>query len=232
MIILTTYWGNRKEYAGLLADWVEAYIESGTTFPFSVLTDLETPNTHFPTTRVDVSNHQILMRPNHPMDRKGALMLEALRLIDGPVLVIDTDATLNQPLQNFVGPWEMSRIAITRDSGPRTIDVGYGEPIFKEMCAGVMYFGQGDKGQIIDNYHRAFGQLCIKTPLEPLLEQWAWSVVWKRMQGDMLPDTMGWVERRWGKNDKATILHDHGTGKFARYRNNSPSSPSRLTGHR
>jgi len=232
MIVLTTYWGENPAYEALLNDWVEAFIVSGTTLPFMVLTDLETPNTRYPTLRVDVSAHAILMRPNHPMDRKGALMVEALRQIEGPVLIIDTDATLQHPLQNFIGPWEMADIAITRDSGPRMIDVGYDEPVFKEMCAGVMYFGQGDKGQIIQRYYQAYGQLSIRTPREPLLEQQAWSVVWKRMEGDALPDSMGWVERRWGKNANATILHDHGPGKFAQYRNNSSSSPSRLTGHR
>lgn len=232
MIILTTYWGRNPAYEGLLNDWVEAYITSDTSFPFMVLTDLETPNTRYPTLRVDASRHTILMRPNHIMDRKGALMVEALRHLEDPVLFIDTDATLQHPLQNYIRSWETSPIAITRDSGPRMIELGWGEPPFKEMCAGVMYFGRGDKAQIIERYYQAYGQLHITKPMEPLIEQQAWSVVWKRMEGAQLPDSLGWVERRWGKNSNAVILHDHGTGKLARYQKHSPSTPSRLVGHR
>lgn len=226
MIVLTTYWGKNPAYAGLLCDWVDAYADSGSSFPFMVLTDLETENTKFPTLRVDVSQQQLFMRPAHNMDRKGALMLEALKVIDGPVLFLDTDATVLRPIQNHLGPWTESPIAITRDSGPRTVDVGWGEPLFKEMCAGVMYFGRGDKSQTIVRYQQAFGQLHIKKPTEPLLEQQAWSVVWKRMAGDQLPDSFGWVERRWGKNPEAVVHHDHGPSKLVKY--NSLNAPSLL----
>lgn len=227
MIVLTTFWGDNPAYAGLLNDWVDAYVDSGTAFPFMVLTDLETPNTKFPTLRVDVSNQSLFMRPNHKFDRKGALMLEALRVIDGPVLFLDTDATVQHPLHEHVGSWETSPVAITKDSGPRMIDAGWGEPPYKEMCAGVMYFGRGDKAQIIRLYQMVFGQLNLKNPNEGLLEQQAWSVVWKRMAGDQLPDSFGWVERRWGKNPNAVVLHDHGPSKLVKYSLNVSSATHR-----
>lgn len=223
MIVLTTFWGNHPGYAGLLNDWVDAYLDSGTTFPFLVLTDLETPNTKFPTLRVDVSNQSLFMRPNHKFDRKGALMLEALKIIEGPILFLDTDAVVRRPIQDHIGKWKEAEIAITRDTGVRKIDAGWGEPKYDEMCAGVMYFGGGNKDQLIRHYQMAFGQLHLKHPTDGLLEQMAWSMLWKRVGGAQLPDSFGWVERHWGNNPNAVIIHNHGPAKLMKYSLNASS---------
>lgn len=215
MIIAIPHWGTDQRYFDVLDAWVEQYIESGSSLPFVVVTDHQTRFTRYPTLAVDVREQQGVMRRGEVFDRKGALMLEALKYFHGGVLFCDADAFVMKPIQDHLGLWASSKIAMSKDSGIRKAGMGaWEQPDVQEMNAGVLWFGTGCKLPLISAYRRAFLQLSVVRGDDHWLEQLAWSLVWQQERGSLLPSEFQWVPHRWGPNPHAVINHHHGESKF------------------
>ncbi len=223
MLILVPWFGNVGRFEAMADAWVARYVESGTVAPWRYLTDVDLPaRTGAMIDRYDLAGFSEVIRPGQPFDVKGALVCAALLAHDEPLLVLDLDAQLLRDPAPDLAPF-MGRViampvdagAITHDRSPR-LNPPYGTVL--KLCAGVMFFGAGDRGRLVAAYRKAWTELRPTLPWSPplphLLEQHAWSLAARRRGGDVLSQAFNWSPDHLGANALATVEHRYGLRKW------------------
>lgn len=221
MIILVPFFGDRARFRPLLDQWIEAYKSSGCSVPWYALSEAHAEY-GLPSAAVSLAPFADLIRPGQPFDVKGALICGALLQLPEPLLVLDADAFLAKDPRSLLEHdlrvlgmcVDGGALMFGRDSHLETI------PRIRKMCAGVMLFGGPDRALLVREYRSAYHwllghhRLPWSPPLSHLLEQHAWSVVFARCRGRVLPATMNWAPHFLGESSDAIVNHHYGHAKW------------------
>lgn len=217
--VAVTYFGRDPRYLLLLDAWVAQFRRSGCRWPFIVVSDMATPALAYPMARFDISAYEDMIRPDQPFDVKGALMAEAALAL-GPMLMLDADALLMQDPEPHLSPFATAPIAMPLDHGAipdgRTHHLNPPYNDVKKTCAGVAWFGSGDKTRLVRMWREAFAELLPVLPwpgrIPCLVEQFAWSLASHRCGGSHLPWSFNYP-RHCAKHHAGAIVNHYFGGR-------------------
>lgn len=230
LLILAPYFGDKTRFRPLLDRWRAAFAKSGCRRPVVLLTDelLHDLAEGFVSFVPELSGYSDLIRPGQPFDVKGAMVCAAALQFDKDLLVLDLDAELERDPEPTLEPFRSSPIALPLDHGAilwgreAKLEPPYGK--ISKLCAGVMFFGRGDRSRLVAGYRRAWLEIKAhaeevgKFPWSPghpnLLEQYAWALCAHRRGGKVLPATMNWAPHFVGENEFAVVNHRCGHQKW------------------
>jgi hypothetical protein len=219
---LVPHWGSDPKYTDLLFSWVRAYESSGAKAPFTVISDTKTPKIpSLPWEAFDTSKFKGAISENNGFDRKGAIVSLAITAIQEPVLVLDADAFLQFDPEPLLSPFEGVPFAMPKDFGAPHLRIRnrhMQETPVTKRCAGVLWFGGGNRDLLCIDYLIAFDELKAGRYFEErrLFEQHAWAMVAHKHKAPFLPDELNWPDiiPRYGPNPKAAIYHRIGQRKW------------------
>jgi hypothetical protein len=227
LTIAVPCFGTSPKWVAMLEVWLAHYLKSGCRLPVVVLTDNESTRDAL-RCRGDVIVYLFdplstlhILRHGQPFDIQGSLIVQAIRFL-GPCVVMDSDALmLRDPTEEFLNLRASAALfGMAPDAGGRTLIVR-GQEI-PERNGGVLYFGPGaHKAGLPLAYQDAFAELVRDHPNNPLLTQFAWSVVWHRVGGDIARGALD-IPRRlnhsrmWPMTLDVVIRHEHGNVKWQR----------------
>jgi hypothetical protein len=225
MLVVAPYFGDLLRLRPLADAWYSAAVRhaGGSQIGFLVPPGSKVA-TAAAVIECDVHGFADVVRPGQPFDLKGAIVCSFLLRApetDG-ILVLDLDAVLARDPREALEPFENAPVAMPIDHGAilyfRTPRLEAPYEHVQKLCAGVMYFGPGNRSRLVAGYKRAWAEL---RPIEPwgrnlshLLEQYSWSLCLRRRGGAVLPHTMNWSPRHVGENPAAVVNHDYGLQKW------------------
>jgi len=230
-LIVVPYFGDLARFRPLLDQWFDSYREAGLRNAGERVVLLSDVNVEEAARAydcgactVDASGFADLIRPGQPFDRKGAIVCSWLLEFPYTSLVLDADAFLVRDPEPTLEPFRDCPIAMPVDDGAlihlRTPTLEEPFAGIRKLCAGVMFFGGGDRSRLVAGYRRAFEEIVAlpKVPWSPplghLVEQYAWSVCARRRGGKILPSSMNWAPSHLGENPFAVVNHHYGFPKW------------------
>lgn len=225
--ILIPFWGNDPRYVKLLHEWFQAYYDNDCAAQVVVVYDQDTePVPGYSWTKVSTPEWD----QQYPFDHKGDIVCAAIQRFLEPVLVLDSDAILRKDPTVALTPFYHKEFAMPADEGAlgRQLRNRHAQEIgIAKRCAGVLWFGPGNRAKLVDEYRQAFVELLSGRYYEErrLFEQHAWSWVAHQRNAPFLPRTMNWADHnsRNGPNPEAFIYHRIGQRKFnLRFSNSQP----------
>lgn len=216
--IVIPYYGNEPKYQKLLEDWFKQYDRTFNKASVTIATDAFTK---LSPARNNFVRFVTPERTQFHFDHKAALVCAAIQHFTEPLLVLDSDALVRLPLERFLAPLEYVPFAMPEDEGARgrfLRNRHRQETDINKRCAGVLWFGSGQRIQLAAEYTDAFQTLLTNKYAEErrLYEQHAWSMVAYKRNAPFLPRELNWPDHitSVGRNDRAGIYHRIGQRKF------------------
>lgn len=218
MKLLIPYWGTDSRHKELLFKWLEAYRKSGCDIPFAIISDHRTePFDGLPWEAYQTPDYST----HYPFDNKGAIVCRAIVDTTESVLVLDADAFIQRCPREALEKFEHIPFAMPEDEGRRGLHLRNRhaqETDILKRCAGVLWFGAGNRQFFADEYKREFQEMQSGRWYEPrhLYEQHAWTLVAHWYKAPLLPRVFNWASHiaSVGPNPDAFINHHVGQRKF------------------
>jgi hypothetical protein len=217
--ILIPYWGREERYQKLLYRWFDCYAKLNLPYTVTIISDENDFGNTSPYGVLRFKTPEL--NKNFPFDHKGNIVCAAIQVIGDPVLVLDTDAILQGDPGELLSELENVPFAMPEDEGARGRKIRNRhaqEMSIPKRCAGVLWFGAGDRNKIVDMYRAAFKELETGRYYEErrLYEQHAWTMVAHQLNAPFLSRLLNWPDHisSVGPNPKALIYHRVGQRKF------------------
>lgn len=209
MIIAPVFFKGSKwrESLELTSDWVKAYQETGSEYPVAMIT---TPASVQCVKESLVWPYDIVEVPlpfeTSTISLTDLLQVFSYKVLQQPVMTMDMDCV---PRRKFAIPEEFYHgMWMGRDPGNRQRHFGV------ELNSGVVVLNQDLSGPFLECWRS-----CERPDIDLSLQgECAFSMLWYRINGSLLPREWNW-SRMWAiKNEQPFIYHRHGLQKWSTQR--------------